>query len=444
MAGSTVRDPAAAPGNGGGAPHVVIVGAGFGGLSAAQGLARAPVRVTVVDRTNHHLFQPLLYQVATGALSIGDIAAPTRHVLRRQANATVLMAGVAEVDLPGHCVVLEDGSRLAWDFLVLATGVRHGYFGHPEWEEHAPGLKDAADAFEIRRRIYAAFEEAERTDDPVRRRALLTFVLVGGGPTGVELAGALAETARHTLARDFRRIDPAQARVLLVEAGPRLLPAFPEDLARWTRQRLERLGVEVQTGRAVTDLGPGWVRLGEDRLEAATVLWAAGVVASPLGALPGVPRDGAGRVRVEPDLSVPGCPDAFVVGDLACLPGPDGRPLPGVAQVARQGGAFVARAIQCRMAGTDPGRFRYVDKGNMAVVGRSAAVADLAGRHVTGWPAWLLWLFVHLLFLVGFANRTRVLLQWGWSFLTWQKGARVIPAAAPQVPQVDPGPVQRR
>jgi NADH dehydrogenase len=406
-------------------PRVVVVGAGFGGLTAARALAGAPVRVTVVDRRNHHLFQPLLYQVATASLSPGDIAYPIRSALRRQANAEVFLADAVAVDAGAKELVLADG-RLSYDFLVLATGARHAYFGHDEWEKVAPGLKSLEDALDIRRRILLAFEKAEREPDARKRRALLTFVLVGGGPTGAELAGAIGEISRHVLNSDFRAIDPREARIVLLEAGPRLLPAFPPDLAAKAAASLARLGVEVRTGAAVTAVGDGFAEIGEERLEAGTILWAAGVAASPLARSLGVPLDRAGRVAVGPDLSAPGHPEIFVIGDLAAFPSQAGQPLPGVAPVAIQEGRHAAKNILSAIRGEETEPFHYRDRGNLAVLGRGAAIADLGRIRLSGLPAWLCWCFVHILYLIGFRNRFVVLFEWAWAYATWQRGARLI------------------
>jgi NADH:ubiquinone reductase (H+-translocating) len=409
-------------------PRVVIVGAGFGGLTATRALRRAPVAVTLVDRRNHHLFQPLLYQVATAALSPGDIAYPIRSILARQTNARVLLADAERVDPSAREVVLSDG-RIGYEYLILATGSRDSYFGHEEWRAWAPGLKNLEDALEIRRRILLAFEEAERVPDVARRRALLTFVLVGGGPTGVELAGAIAEISRHVLASDFRSIDPRDARILLVEAGPRILPSFPERLSAVAARDLRRLGVEVRTAAAVTEVGRGFVELAGERLEAETVLWNAGVTTSPLVRSLGAPSDRAGRVLVEPDLSILGHAEVFVIGDAAAFLHQTGRPLPGVAQPAIQQGRCAARNIERRLAGKGALPFVYRDLGNLAVLGRSAAIADLGWLRFSGYPAWLFWCFVHLMKLVGFRNRLIVFLEWAWSYFTWQRGARLITGA---------------
>ncbi|HEY8490031.1 MAG TPA: NAD(P)/FAD-dependent oxidoreductase [Dehalococcoidia bacterium] len=411
--------------NGHPAPHVVIVGGGFGGLYAARALARRPVRITLVDRANHHLFQPLLYQVATAGLSPGEIASPIRSILRRHRNVRVLLAEVTAVDTAGRRVILA-GGELPYDYLILAPGARHSYFGHEEWEPLAPGLKSLEDALEIRRRILLAFEEAERTEDPAARAALLTFVVVGGGPTGVELAGAIAEIARHTVARDFRAIDPTQARVLLLEAGPRILPAFPPDLSAKAERQLQRLGVEVRTGTPVTGVTPEAVYAGEEAIPTRTALWAAGVQASPLGRSLGVPVDRAGRVPVEPDLTVPGHPEVYVIGDLASFPHQTGQPLPGVAPVAIQQGRWAAENVWRTVQGRERLPFRYRDLGNMATIGRAAAVADLGRLHLAGLPAWLTWLFIHILWLIGFQNRLVVLLKWAWSYVTYNRATRLI------------------
>ena len=411
-----------------GAARVVIVGGGFAGLACARRLARAPVRVTLVDRRNHHLFQPLLYQVATAALNPGDIAAPIRGILRGQANADVVLGEVTAIDRERRKVVLADG-ELAWDFLVVATGANHSYFGHDEWARFAPGLKTVEDALEIRRRVLLAYERAEREDDPERRRAWLTFAVVGGGATGVELAGALAEIGRHSLVRDFRRIDSSQARIVLVEAAPRLLPPFVEMLAAKAKAQLERLGVEVRVATRVTAIdGDGVTLLAggtETRLAAKTVLWAAGVAASPLAKTLGVPLDRAGRVPVEPTLLVVGTRDLFVAGDLAALT-VDGKPVPGVAPAAIQMGRAVAANIERALRGEALLPFRYHDKGSLATIGRAAAVADFGKFKVSGALAWLLWLAVHIYFLIGFRNRGLVLFQWAWSWVTGGRGARLI------------------
>lgn len=416
-------------------PHVIIVGGGFGGLYAAQSLRRAPLDVTLIDRRNFHLFQPLLYQVATGGLSPANIAAPLRAVLARQRNTRVLLGEVVDILPDEHALLLADGERLTYDYLIVATGSRHNYFGHDAWEPLAPGLKTIEDATEIRRRILSAFEQAERTSDPAELRALLTFCVIGAGPTGVELAGALAEIARYTLQHEFRRIDPAQARILLIEGAERVLPPFPPELSRAAERSLARLGVTVRRQTMVTDVGPQsiTVRCGEaqETIPTRTVLWAAGVAASPLGRVlsqrTGVELDRAGRVRVAPDCSVPGAADVFVIGDLAMMNDEAGKPLPGIAPVAMQQGAYVARVI-CRRAagGSVLPPFHYFDKGMLATIGRARAVADIFGVRFSGYLAWLTWLFVHLMFLIEFQNRVLVMLQWAWNYFTWSRSARLI------------------
>jgi NADH dehydrogenase len=408
-------------------PHVVIVGGGFAGLYTAKALKRRSVRVTVIDRRNYHLFQPLLYQVATAALSPADIAAPIRSILRRQANTIVLLAEATAINLAQRAVVLEDGSHLSYDYLVLATGARHSYFGHDAWETLAPGLKSLEDALEIRRRVLLAFEAAERETAPEIRNALLTFVVVGGGPTGVELAGALAEIAAYTMVRDFRSIDPTQARILLLEAGPRILPTFSEALALRAEEDLKRLGVEVRTNTPVTGIEPDAVILTDKHTATYTVLWAAGVTASPLAQTLGVPLDRAGRVLVEPDLTIKGHPEVFVIGDLAALNDPaTGRLLPGVATVAIQQGRATAANIRRAGIGQPYEPFAYKDRGSMATIGRARAVAALHRIQLTGFIAWVVWLIVHIYFLIGFENRLLVMIQWAWAYCTLQRGARLI------------------
>jgi NADH dehydrogenase len=406
--------------------HVVIIGGGFGGLYAARALATLPVRVTLLDRRNHHVFQPLLYQVAGAALSPGDIASPIRWIVRRQRNIDVLLAEATAVELARHAVLTRDGRIVPYDFLIVAAGATHAYFGRDDWRPHAPGLKTLEDALEIRRRVLLAFERAELEVDESRRRVLLTFVVVGGGPTGVELAGALAEISRLSLARDFRHFDPGSARIVLVEAGPAVLASFPEPLREAARRDLERLGVEVRTGGPVTDVLPGRVEMGGDVIEAETVLWAAGVAASPLGSTLGVPIDRAGRVIVQPDLTIPGHPDVFVIGDLASCALPGGGQLPGVAQVAIQMGRHAARNIGRAIAGQPLTPFAYRDLGNMATIGRAAAVADFGWLRLKGWIGWLAWLFVHILNLIGFRNRVIVMVQWAWAYFSYQRAIRLI------------------
>jgi len=406
-------------------PHVVIVGGGFGGLYAARALAGRPVRVTLLDRRNHHLFQPLLYQVATAALNPSDIAMPLRSILRRAANVTVLLAEVEAVDLAARRLVL-DGDSLEYDALVLAAGAGHSYFGHDDWEALAPSLKTLEDALEIRRRVLVAYEEAEREEDRAEQRALLTSVVIGGGPTGVELAGALAEISRETIARDFRLIDPTKARIVLLEGGPRVLAAFPDPLPARAAAALTRIGVEVRTGATVTRVTPDAVWIGGEQIRARTVLWAAGVSAAPLTRTLGVPLDRAGRVLVERDLSIPGHPEAFAIGDVCAFTDDAGHPLPGLAPVALQQGRAAARNVLHRLAGEPTEPFRYHDRGSMATIGRAAAVAVVGRFRLSGLVAWLAWLFVHIAFLIGFRNRFLVLFQWAWAYISWQRGARLI------------------
>ncbi|WP_081838826.1 NAD(P)/FAD-dependent oxidoreductase [Thermogemmatispora carboxidivorans] len=408
-------------------PHVVIVGGGFGGLQAARALGKAPVRVTVIDRTNHHLFQPLLYQVATAALSPADISAPIRHVLRHNKNTRVLLAEVTGVDTVGRRVLLDErGERsIPYDYLIIATGAGQNYFGHREWARYAPGLKTLEDATRLRRQILLAFEAAEMESDPDRQRALLTFVLVGAGPTGVEMAGAIAELAHKALASDFRTINPHSARIILVEAAPRILLSFPPELAEKARRALNRLGVEVRTSAPVEAVDENGVVIGGEYLPAKTIIWTAGVEASPAGRWLQAEVDRAGRVKVNPDLSVPGHPEIFVIGDTAHLE-EKGQPLPGLAPVAMQEGRYVARAILQRLAGQEPAPFHYVNKGNLATVGRAWGLLQIGRLRLTGFLAWILWLTVHIFYLIGFRNRVLVLFQWAWAYLTFQRGARLI------------------
>ena len=416
-------------------PHVVIVGAGFAGLAAAKALGGSAARVTLIDRRNHHLFQPLLYQVATAALSPADIAEPIRAVLRRHDNVEVLMDEVVDVDLDRRRVLTRDNADQSYDWLILATGSGFSYFGHGEWAQFAPGLKSVEDALRIRNRMLLAFEMAETAPDPAEQRRLLTFVLIGGGPTGVEMAGAIAELAKATLARDFRHIDPAAARILLVEAGPRLLGGFPDKLARYAERTLERMGVEVRLDSPVEAVSPAGAVIRGKCVPAANVVWCAGVEAGPVARWLGAPTERAGTVKVEPDLSLPGRPEVFVAGDAAFLEGADGKPLPGLAAVAQQQGAYLGKLIAGRIANRpDPGPFRYVDRGTMATIGRAAAVADFPRVKLTGRIAWLLWGFVHIYQLVGFENRLRVFVTWMWSWATYGRGARLItelPGSAP-------------
>jgi NADH dehydrogenase len=403
---------------------VVIVGAGFGGLAAARALRRAPVQITILDRSNHHVFQPLLYQVATAALSPADIAAPIRRIFRHQPNVNVMLADVTAIDVAGKRVVLADGA-VDFDILILAAGATHAYFGHETWAEHAPGLKTLKDALNIRQRVLMAFETAERETEEPRRRAWMTFVIVGAGPTGVELAGTLAEVSRQTLARDFRHIDTASARVILVEATPRVLGAYTPELSDSARRQLEKLGVAVWTGVNVTGIDADGVSIGAERIHARTVIWAAGVAASPLAQTLGAPLDRAGRVLVEPDLTIPGHQDVYVVGDLAHIE-IDNSLVPGVAPAALQEGRHAARNIIRSLAGQAREPFRYVDKGMLATIGRGAAVAKIGPITASGHLAWLLWSFVHIFFLIGFRNRILVMLEWAWSYLTFDRGARLI------------------
>lgn len=406
-------------------PHVVILGCGFGGLAAAKTLAGAPVRVTLIDRENHHLFQPLLYQVATAGLASVAIAAPIRHIFRRQRNLTTLLAEALTIDVPGRLVALEDGSALTYDYLIVASGAKHSYFGHEAWARFAPGLKTLDDAMEIRRRILLAYERAERATDPAEQRRLLTFVVVGGGATGVELAGTLAEIARHTLRDEFRRIDSRTAHVVLVEGADRVLPTYPRDLSEKARRQLGRLGVQVCTSAMVTAIDADGVQFGGVRMAAGTVVWAAGIAASALGRALGVPLDRAGRVAVAPDLSIPGNPEVFVIGDLATVVS-DGKPVPGIAPAAKQMGRCAARNILARLRGAPAQAFRYRDYGSLATIGRHAGIAVIGPFKFWGLPAWLFWLFIHIYFLIGFRNRLMVLADWAWSYMTFARNARIV------------------
>lgn len=411
-------------------PHVVIIGGGFGGLSAARALRKAPVKVTLLDRTNHHIFQPLLYQVATASLSTNDITAPIRWLLRKQKNTTVLLAEARRIDVDRRVVIIDDDQReIPYDYLILAAGTRHSYFGHNEWEPLAPGLKSIEDATEMRRRFLLAFENAEKSDDPAEQEAHLTFVVVGGGPTGVELSGVMPEVARYTLRSDFRRVDTGRARVLLLEGGDRVLATFPAELSTRAHQDLVRLGVEVRTRALVTRVEPDAVYVrkgdGEERIRTHTVFWAAGNAGAPVARSLGSTMDRAGRVKVLPDLSIPGHPEVFVIGDLASLE-QDGKPVPGVAPAANQAGQAAAKNIERTLRNEAREAFRYVNKGNLAVLGRRKAVADFGFMRIAGWFAWWTWLFVHILYLVGFRNRLSVLLSWAYSYFTHQRGARLI------------------
>jgi NADH:ubiquinone reductase (H+-translocating) len=406
-------------------PRVVIVGAGFGGLEAAKKLACKDVSLTVIDRTNYHLFQPLLYQVATAALSPADIAAPVRGILSKCGNVEVILAEVESVDVKNRKVKTND-TVFDYDFLILATGARHSYFGHDEWEKLAPGLKSLEDAVELRRRILLAFEFAEKTTDEAARKAAMTFVIIGGGPTGVEMAGAIAEISRHTLAKDFRHIDPSQAQVILIEGCPRLLAAYSEDLSESARRQLTQLGVQVRTNARVTNITEAGVQMDGEFIPCRVKIWAAGNNASFVGKTLDTPADRVGRVIVNDDLTVPGHPEVQVIGDLANFSHQNGEPLPGISPVAMQQGRHAARNILRMIRGQQPQRFRYFDKGTMATIGRHKAVADLKFFHLSGFLAWLAWLFVHIIFLVGFRNRLLVLVQWAWAYLTFDKGARLI------------------
>jgi NADH:ubiquinone reductase (H+-translocating) len=415
-------------------PDVLILGGGFAGLYAAKDLRNAPVRVTVVDRRNHHLFQPMLYQVATAGLNPSDIASPIRSILRASKNTEVLLAEVRDIDVNTRTVRFTDGATASYDYLVVATGARHSYFGHDEWEPLAPGLKSLEDALEIRRRVLLAFEHAERETDPVRRHAYLTFVIVGGGPTGVEMAGAVAEIRRYALRRDFRHIDPGEATVMLLEGGPRLLPSYPENLSTQAKQKLRRLGVEVRTETLVTDIRPGSVNAAGWVIPTQTVIWAAGNTASPILRSLGAPLDRMGRAIVEPDCTIPGHPEVFVLGDAAAFNHQEGGTLPGICPVAIQMGEYTASVIEGDLAGRPRRAFSYWDKGQLAVIGRGQAVADIWKLHFGGFLAWMVWIFVHIFFLIGFRNRVLVLLQWAWSYVTYSRGARLITGEV-QVPR---------
>lgn len=406
-------------------PRVVIIGAGFGGLSAAKALAREPFDVVVIDHHNYHLFQPLLYQVATAGLSPGDIASPIRGILRDQKNAAVVLAKVMGIDVAAKDVLAE-GRRIPFDYLVIATGAEHAYFGHDDWAPYAPGLKTIDDATDLRRRILLAFERAETETDADERRRLLNFVVVGGGPTGVEMAGAIAELSKRALAMDFRAIDPRMARIILLEAGPRLLAPFDPSLSEKARRSLEQLGVEVRLGAGVTDLDGEGVSVGPERIETRTIVWAAGVKSSPAGAWLRAETDQAGRVKVEADLSVPGLKDVFVIGDAANVRGADGKPLPGVAPVAKQQGQYIAALLRARIGGKPAAPFRYWDFGSLATIGRKRAVAQIGRFKLSGFLAWILWSVAHIYFLIGFRNRLVVAMNWAWNYMTFQRGTRLI------------------
>jgi NADH:ubiquinone reductase (H+-translocating) len=407
--------------------HVVIVGAGFGGLEAIRSLKGAPVRITIIDQRNHHLFQPLLYQVATATLATSEIAWPIRHLFRNRPEVETILATVDGVDTVKREVLLADGGRVPYDTLVIATGATHAYFGHDEWGKFAPGLKTLEDATTVRRRMLVAFERAERETDPERRQAFLTFVIIGGGPTGVELAGAIAELAHVTLKDEFRNIDPHMTKVILIEAGPRILAAFSEDLSDYARKALERLGAEVRTGAPVTECADGYVVFGNESVATATILWAAGVQASPAAKWLSAEADRAGRVKVEPDLTVPGHPEIFVIGDTAAVSAPDGKPVPGIAPAAKQQGGYVAEVIRARLAGkAEPGPFRYKHQGSLATIGKRAAVIDFGRIKLRGWLAWWIWGFAHIFFLIGTRSRLSVALSWLWIYLTGNRSARLI------------------
>lgn len=428
-------------------PHLIVIGGGFAGLWATRALARTPLRITLIDRRNHHLFQPLLYQVATAGLSAPDIAAPLRQILRHQDNVEVRLGEVVDIDKQARQVRLADGQALDYDYLLVATGATHAYFGHDDWAAHAPGLKTLDDALQLRRHLLLAFERAEAETDPAARAAWLSFAIVGGGPTGVELAGTLAEIARHTLKHEFRRIDPAEARVRLIEAGPRVLSSFPEHLSAKAQKQLEKLGVEVLTGVPVADIDAHGYRLGDAFVPARTVVWAAGVAASPLAKTLQAPLDRSGRVQVQPDLSVPGHPELFVAGDLAALQQADGRPVPGVAPAAKQMGRHVADTLRRRLRGdTASVPFRYADYGNLATIGRMAAIVHLGRLQLSGVLAWWFWLAAHVFFLIGFRNRVVVLLNWAWAYWSYQRAARIIlgdPPAAEDTQARPAPPVDR-
>jgi NADH dehydrogenase len=421
-------------------PHVIIVGAGFGGLGVVHGLAGAPVKITIIDQRNHHLFQPLLYQVGTATLATSEIAWPVRHLVRDRKEITTLLGVVNGIDTQNRTVSLEDGGSLQYDILVLATGARHAYFGHDEWEPYAPGLKTLEDATTIRRRILMSFERAERETDPGRRAARLTFVIVGGGPTGVELAGAIAELAHHTLPEEFRHIDTRKARVMLIEAGPRILPSFTEDLSAYAHTALERLGVEVVLGQPVSECSREGVVYGGRPLAAKTILWAAGVRASAAAAWAGLPADNAGRAKVEPDLSAPGHPEIFVIGDTATINAWHGKPVPGIAPAAKQQGAHVARTIKRRLQGDSaPRAFQYKHSGNLATIGKRSAIIDFGWIKVRGWLAWWIWGLAHIYFLIGVRNRLAVALSWLWIYVTGNRSSCLITQGEDHRPK-SPGP----
>lgn len=406
-------------------PHVVIIGAGFGGLYAVKNLARGPFRITIIDRSNHHLFQPLLYQVATAAVSPGDIAQPIRHIFRRFQNVQVLMASAENVDLENRRVELSEGF-VAYDYLIVATGATHAYFGHDEWERVAPGLKSLEDAIEIRRMFLVAFEEAEKESDPKRRQALMRFVIVGAGPTGVELAGTMADVARHALSKEFRNIDPTEAHVILLEGGARVLSSYLPKLSESAKKQLEKKGVQVRTNALVTKIEKGAVYIGDEKIETESIFWAAGVAASPLGKFFGIPTDRSGRVKVNPDLTIETHPEIYVIGDLAAVVDAEGKQVPGVAPAAIQMGQYAAKAIRAKFKGKSIKPFVYWDKGNFATIGRSAAVGYVWKLKFSGFIAWMGWLLIHVFFLIGFRNRLFVILEWAWTYLLFNMSARLI------------------
>ncbi len=422
-------------------PHVVVIGCGFGGLAATRALKKAPVQITVIDRTNHHLFQPLLYQVATAGLSAPDIASPIRFMLRKQKNARILLDEVIQVDTAQNYLITQNKEIIPYDYLVIATGAQTSYFGHEkEWARYAIGLKDLDDALEIRRRVLLAFEEAEREPDPEKRQALMSFVVIGGGPTGVEMAGALCELSRHVLRRDFRLIDPAKAKVYLLEAGPRILSTFHEKLSASATKHLAKLGCQVRTGAMVTQIDETGVYLGEEKIPSQCVVWGAGVRATSLTKTLFTQLDKAGRIVVEPDLSLPGHPNVFAIGDTAVFLHQGGKPLPGTSPVAMQQGRAVARSIKATLVGKGRGPFRFFDKGSMATIGRSAAVVESGWFRLNGLLAWLAWLLVHIFFLIGFRNRFIVLFEWFWSYVTFQRGARLITGKQTQIASTEKQP----
>ncbi|WP_084694397.1 NAD(P)/FAD-dependent oxidoreductase [Sphingobium sp. YBL2] len=425
-----------------GAPHVIILGGGFAGLACARELGGSPVRVTVIDRNNYHLFIPLLYQVATAALSPADIAQPIRRIVRRHANISVVLAEACGLDTHRQRLLLADGSSMHFDRLVIATGSRYNYFGHPEWESAAPGLRSIDDARLLRSRLLRSFELAEREPDPVLRRELMTVIIVGAGPTGVEMAGAVAELAHHTLVRDFRHVDPADARILLVEAGDRILASFPRELGIYAQRRLDELGVQIVCGRSVEAIDNESAVIAGERLRAGTIIWAAGIKASPATDWLAAERDRSGRVRVSPDFSVPGVPHVHVLGDCAALDDPKtGRPLPALAQVAQQQGRHLGQSLARELSGSTPlGAFHFRDRGNTAIIGRNAAIFDFGRRRLKGWLAWLLWAIVHVYLLIGFEKRLLVSIQWLWRYFTYQRGARLI--TQPPEPRPQPAPAK--